>query len=106
MITIWKTAFIIMINFIFLMGLLWILVTIPNYLEKREIEKFVGRLEIGKEYEYECPGLEDPFDENKSELVKILEIKKNKFGDFWVKYLYCGREKTMSIRSFKNFVKL
>ena len=73
MITIWKTAFIIMINFIFLMGLLWILVTIPNYLEKRE--------------------LEDPFDENKSELVKILDIKKNNSGDYWVKYFYQGREK-------------
>ena len=105
MITIWKTAFIIMINFIFLMGLLWILVTIPNYLEKREIEKYVDRLEIGEEYEYECPGL-DPFDEDKRGLIKILDIKKNNSGDYWVKYLYLGREKTMSIRSFKNFVKL
>jgi hypothetical protein len=88
------------------MGLLWILVTIPNYLEKREIEKFVDCLEIDEEYEYEYPTGLDPFDENKSEIIKILDIKKNKFGDFWVKYLYCGREKTMSIRSFKNHVKL
>lgn len=87
------------------MGLLWLLVTIPNYLEKREIEKFVGRLEIGKEYEYECPGL-DPFDKGEKELIKILDIKKNNIGDYWVKYLYLGREKTKSIRSFKNYVKL
>lgn len=105
MITIWETAFIIIVSFIFLMGLLWLLVTIPDYLEKREIEKFVGRLEIGEEYEYECPGL-DPFDEDKRGLIKILDIKKNNSGDFWVKYFYQGREKTMSIRSFKNFVKL
>lgn len=102
-----RWMFIVVIMYLVLTGIIWLLVSIPSYLERKKLKKFLDQLEIGEEYLYKAPVL-DPFDEdrNKEELVKILDIKKNELGDSWVKFQYRGNVRTMNIKSFKKYVEL